>query len=195
MNGFQKRTELKKRNILEAAQELFEDSGFKHVTIHEIARRAGVSPITIYNHYGSKEILVREIVKSVFSDIIEKFRVILKEKDKFPQKLESVLYLTTTLASRFQGELFGPVLLGDAEIRRLEESVWKKERQVLIVELFKQGKEQGYISRKISQKSIEVFMEIFRRGIISDRALLSAIEHNQKLFHDLGFLFLYGLDG
>ena len=195
MNGFQRRTEQKKNNIMKAAVELFEVRGFKHVGIPEIARKAGVSPVTIYNHFGSKDMLVHEVTKSTFSEIIEKFQVILKKGGKFPEKLESVVYLTTTLASRFQGELFGSAMLGDAEIRQLEETVWKKERQKLIVRLFNQGKKQGYISHKLSQKSIEIFMEIFRRGIISDRSLIGAIEHNPKLFHDLVFLFLYGLDG
>lgn len=48
--------------ILDAAVEVLAERGV-HAPIEEIARRAGVSKQTVYNHYGSKTDLVRTLVE------------------------------------------------------------------------------------------------------------------------------------
>ena len=62
MDRFERRKEQKKSNIRQAALELFKTYGFKKVSISDIAHKAGVSPVTIYNHFGSKDELVRDVV-------------------------------------------------------------------------------------------------------------------------------------
>lgn len=54
--------------ILEAAAKAFGESGFL-TPMDEIARRAGVSKQTIYNHYGSKADLIRAIVEQRVGEI------------------------------------------------------------------------------------------------------------------------------
>jgi len=51
----------KSEAILEAASELFVTKG-PSASLEEIARRAGVSKQTIYNHYGSKAELLRALI-------------------------------------------------------------------------------------------------------------------------------------
>ena len=51
----------KTQAILDAAAEVLAERGFS-ASIEEVARRAGVSKQTIYNHYGSKTELVRTLV-------------------------------------------------------------------------------------------------------------------------------------
>ena len=51
----------KTQAILDAAAEVLAERGFP-APIEEVARRAGVSKQTIYNHYGSKTELVRTLV-------------------------------------------------------------------------------------------------------------------------------------
>lgn len=50
--------------ILEAAAEVFLEAGFGHASMDEIARRAGVSKATIYNHFDSKPELFGAIVRN-----------------------------------------------------------------------------------------------------------------------------------
>jgi len=71
MDGFDRRKEHKKESIVRAALELFQTYGFKKASINEIAHKAGVSQVTIYNHFGSKEGLVREVVKKLYIDILQ----------------------------------------------------------------------------------------------------------------------------
>lgn len=50
----------KSEDILDAAAEVFSERGLEG-PVEEIARRAGVSKQTVYNHYGSKEELLRAL--------------------------------------------------------------------------------------------------------------------------------------
>ena len=50
--------------ILEAARRLFTAHGFDGASMDQIAAEAGVSKLTVYSHYGDKEALFVEVVKS-----------------------------------------------------------------------------------------------------------------------------------
>ncbi|WP_225834384.1 TetR/AcrR family transcriptional regulator [Streptomyces sp. NK08204] len=56
------RAEAKRRAIVEAARELFLREGFE-VSVDAVATAAGVSKVTVYNHFGSKEALFIGAVK------------------------------------------------------------------------------------------------------------------------------------
>src|SRR5690625_2379966 len=62
MDGFKKRTEQKKKDILDAALKLVIKYGIKKVSINEIAKDADVSQVTIYNYFGSKDQLIDEVI-------------------------------------------------------------------------------------------------------------------------------------
>src|SRR3954466_473190 len=48
--------------ILHAATELFRQYGFKTITMDDIARRAGISKKTLYQHFANKEEVVNESI-------------------------------------------------------------------------------------------------------------------------------------
>ena len=50
--------------ILEAAKRMFTLHGFDRVSMDQIAAEAGVSKLTVYSHYGDKEALFAQAVKS-----------------------------------------------------------------------------------------------------------------------------------
>jgi TetR/AcrR family transcriptional regulator, cholesterol catabolism regulator len=56
-----KQQELKRKRLMEQAERLFLEKGYKAVTMEEIAAAAGISKMTIYNQYHSKENLFTEI--------------------------------------------------------------------------------------------------------------------------------------
>ena len=52
-----------RERILEAAATLYKDSGFRGTTTRRIAEEAGVNEITVFRHFGSKEALLREVIR------------------------------------------------------------------------------------------------------------------------------------
>ncbi|QNR98057.1 TetR/AcrR family transcriptional regulator [Stenotrophomonas sp. 169] len=54
----------KRAAILDAAKALFVEQGYTGVSMDTIAAQAGVSKLTVYSHFGDKEALFTEAVKS-----------------------------------------------------------------------------------------------------------------------------------
>lgn len=63
--------ELRERQILTLAGELFAEQGFTGASMDELARRAGVSKPVIYSLVGSKEQLYRRCVELLSADLSE----------------------------------------------------------------------------------------------------------------------------
>ena len=60
LNGYERRTKAKKESIVNAARKLFTTRGITDVSIKEIAAKANVSQVTIYNIFGSKNALQKK---------------------------------------------------------------------------------------------------------------------------------------
>jgi AcrR family transcriptional regulator len=195
MDGFERRKEQKKEVIVRAALELFQTYGFKKASVNEIAHRAGVSQVTIYNHFGSKEGLVREVVKKLYLDILERFKKIIRGDRPFLEKLETIVFDKTQLAGQYQGELLQEALSRDPEIQQFTESIWQKEVNQLMIDLFDEGKKQGYIDQQLSREAIMLYLDIMRKGVFNSPGLPDEIKRNPELAGELTSLFIYGLNG
>lgn len=64
-----KKSEAKKRAILDAALEEFESKGFTCARVDDIAARAGVSKGTIYNYFENKEALLTGLAEEVATQL------------------------------------------------------------------------------------------------------------------------------
>jgi len=195
MNGFERRKEQKKENIRQAALELFKLHGFEKVSINDIAQKAHVSHVTIYNHFGTKEELVREIVKTLLLDTLEKYRAIIKGGGTFPEKLEIIVFDKAEIASQYQGELLQSVARSDLAIQHFIESLWQKEVNQLTLDFIEEGQRLGYINQELSHEAILAYFEILRKGIFASSRLLANTVRDVKFVRDLISLIHYGLVG
>ena len=60
--------------IAEAAAELFAERGYRGASVDEIARRSGVTPPVVYEHFASKRELYRELLERHFAELREVWR-------------------------------------------------------------------------------------------------------------------------
>lgn len=194
MNGFERRKEQKKESIRQAALDLFKLYGFEKVTINDIARSANVSQVTIYNHFGSKEDLVREIMKTLLQSLLEKYRATIKGEGTFIDKLEILVFDKIEMLIQYQGEFAQKMIRVDPEIRQFFDDTWWQEVNQLTTDLFEEGKREGYVDKDMSNDALLVFYEILRRGIMASPGLVNMTQ-NTKLLRDLKALFRYGLSG
>lgn len=59
--GRRRRAQLTRRTILQAAQRLFEERGYRPTTVTAVAHRAGVAPETVYKIFGTKAALAKAV--------------------------------------------------------------------------------------------------------------------------------------
>ena len=195
MDGFERRKEQKKENIRRAALELFKIYGVKKVSINDIAGKAAVSPVTIYNHFGSKEELVRDVVKQLILSLQEKYQAIIEGEGAFLEKLESIIFDKMEIGRQYNQEFIQTALSNDPEIQQFIDSIWETKVNQMMIDFFEEGKRQGYINPELAQDIILLFTDIFRRGIMSRPDLFAAPEHNERLIRELSYLYLYGVMG
>jgi len=195
MDGFKRRTDRKIEDIIRASLELFQAHGFKKVSIGEIASKAEVSPVTIYNHFESKEGLIREVVKRLYLDFLGKFKVVIKSDKPFLEKLETIIFDKTQIADQYQGELIQEAISKDPVIQQFVESMWQWEVNQLMMDLFEEGQSQGFIDTKLSKEAFMMYMHLLRQGVYHSPEFADEIRRNPRLVRELTSLFIYGLNG
>ena len=195
MDGFQRRKEQKRDNILKAAFELFQIYGFKKVSINDIAYKANVSQVTIYNHFGSKDGLIREVVQAQLQSILDRAREIMAEDKPFPEKLETIVFDKTEIASQFRGELMKTALQNDPEMQQSIDSLWQTKVNQVTIDVIEEGKRQGFINPQQSHEALLLYLEILRRGVFASSDLIEKIEPDTDFFRELNYMFIYGLIG
>lgn len=189
------RMEQKKDRIRRAALRLFQLRGFKKATIREIAREADVSQVTIYNYFGSKEELIRDVVKGVFLDVLGKYRAIVEDERPFLEKLEEVIMGKMEMAGQYRGELMQKVLSNDPEMQQFAGSLYDGQIRRMMVNFFEEGKRQGYVNSELSREAIMLYSEIFRYGLMAKPDLRVDSKRSVRLMRELMTLYLYGVMG
>ena len=195
MNAYERKVDKNKERILRATLELFQVRGIKKTTTNDVAHKAGVSPATVYNHFGSKEDLVHAAVKYFLASTAADFRNIMEGDLPYYKKLEQILLNKSELLGQYQGEIMQMLISEEPEIRQVVESVSRVEITPYIIEFYEEGKRQGYINPELSAKTIMHFSEIIRRGMAAESSLSEDSEHNRKLLQELIPLYLYGILG
>lgn len=195
MSRFDHRKERKKESIRRVALELFQIYGFKKVTINEIANKANVSPVTIFNHFGNKEELVRDVIKTLIQSLLEKYKAVVGSEQTFIEKLEFILFDKTELVRQYQGELIQRALSSDPELQLFIENIWQTEINQLMLKFYEEGKRQGYINPELSQKSILAYTSVFRSGMMANPDLSAELGQDTELIRELISIYLYGLMG
>lgn len=189
------RTNQKSEVIRRTALRLFQVHGFKKVTIREIAREADVSQVTIYNYFGSKDGLVRDVVRNSMLDTVARFQELLAEDRPFLEKLEDIVLRKTEAVSQYRGELVQKVVSDDPEMQGFIEGVYDREIKPMIISFFNEGKRQGYVNPGLSEEAILTYTEILRYGLMAKPELMAAPHKSSGLVQDFMALYLYGLMG
>jgi AcrR family transcriptional regulator len=89
---------LKESNIILAAEQVFAEVGFKNAKMEDIARKAGITKVTLYTYYQSKENLYLAITYKALQQLIERYYATI-DRFKDDTGLECVLAIFDTFMS------------------------------------------------------------------------------------------------
>lgn len=199
-NGFTRRKEQSKDDIRKAARELFSQFGVEKVSIVDIARKAGVSQATIYNNFGSKETLVREFVTTMVDQLVSRVEAVLSHDQPYWKKMAAfILFLSAVMAGGRPGDAdgaginSGTNLQNDPEIKKIRAAAQEK-MTALLLELIREGKEQGHIQADLSEDAFRVYFKAFMDVFIEPQ-FQQRYAKDPKLVRDLGAIMIYGLSG
>ena len=143
MNQYQKTTEKKQQAIIQAALRLFKDKGFKQTSIKSIAEAAEVSPVSIYNYFGSKDNLVALCVNDLFEEITQQAEDILKSNLAFNTKLDQALDLCQEKMSQQISDYFQDKTVRDSAFSSLLTKAITAKNGIFIALILISGKKRG----------------------------------------------------
>ncbi|HHW14751.1 MAG TPA: TetR/AcrR family transcriptional regulator [Firmicutes bacterium] len=192
MNGFERRRKEKTDAILRAALVLFSARGVKDVSVAEIAAKAHVSPVTIYNYFGSKDNLAKQVFFALMDQKMAEAERLFTSDLSFREKLESLFRFEIEAASEPTMDLVQHAYPADPDVQRLVEEYYRTKTIPLITNLIEQGKREGAVPSSLSTEAVLLYMEIFRRALARPDFYSTL---SKKVSLDLIALFFYGLQG
>ncbi len=77
-----------KQTIRQTAEKLFQERGYAAIGMRELAREVGIEAPSIYNHYKSKDALLREICFDIAEQFFKAFDAAVMEEEKGGKKLK-----------------------------------------------------------------------------------------------------------
>jgi AcrR family transcriptional regulator len=136
-----------REQILQVAHDAFTRKGFASASVSEICTEAGISPPTLYYHFGSKDGLFEAVVEEALS--LDAFRDVLREAvASGPDVWANLGAWVRTYLACFPTHLLNPGLhlqnstqLNDTSLRRLQMGL--SDIYQLIKDLLQEGIEAG----------------------------------------------------
>ncbi len=191
MDGFQKRTRKKQRDILEAALQLFLLHGIKKVSIAEIAQEANVSQVTIYNYFDSKDKLIHQAIKHYIDQSYQHYQEILNSEEDFPEKIKNIIFNKRGVADTVHEEIYQYLMNDLNNEQSYLDRVYREKSIPFFQQLISEGKKKGYINADISEEAIMFYIQMLK-----DQMQKKEInEYILPITEDILNLFFYGIMG
>jgi len=192
LDGFEKRRNEKKKAIMQTALELFDQYGFDKITVTEIADKAHVSKVSIYNFFESKDNLRRIIIKDILNESTEKIKTLIETDGSFIEKIEEYIQIRTWYYGKYSLRFFFDAVESDPELRKYLDSFNACNKQ-LVMTFIEKGKDSGVFSPDASDAAIEIYIDMIQTYLMHNKEIRDRIEHNPELARELNMLFMDGL--
>lgn len=190
MNGYERRTELKKDKIRAAALELFCMYGTDKTSINEIAQKAGVAPASIYNYFGSKEGLMKDTIINLLESGWKARKELWESDLPFPELMKRAISMNYNFIDQINLETLRALFNADPEIKKLVDDFHKNRYPYIVGKFLEKGLAEGYIRKALSVEAATVYLKMYQ-DVLQQPELLK--NRNKELLKELCDLMLYGL--
>ena len=148
-------SDVRRREIIEAARVVITDHGMQALTIGSLARAVGVSEGAIYRHFRGKKRIIAGLIEDIDSRLNQRINLMDGDPDAGLKRLEQVLK-DNAAPSKVTGVSFmviAEVLMnGDDELRRLMQTAIDRHLAMIEAQL-SAGVQKGEVSTDIDLKA------------------------------------------
>lgn len=194
MNGFERRTNLKKNSIRQAALTLFRQYGIAKVNMNEIARQAKVAPATLFNYFGSKLGLIEDLLTELMDRQLERHEAVWGSDRPFPDKMKRLLLGEADILKEISFAYQESGVIEHEAILDLFARYQREKVMPFYLRLIHAGQAEGHIPSHYSVQSIVDYLDMYRNqtGRLFETA---PVDERGKRLEDFVELFFYGLNG
>ncbi|WP_082246202.1 TetR/AcrR family transcriptional regulator [Bacillus gaemokensis] len=192
LNGFEKVKEKKKRAIKDAALLLFSERGFNEVKIEDIAKEAKVSQVTIYNHFGSKDALFRELIQEFATTEFQFYQELASENMPFHEMMHKMIVRKMERGGIFHPDMLLQVIQKDPELRAFIYGYQNETVLPWFLEILENAQRKNEINPNLSKEMMLLYIQMFSK--LGDDYGLQLLEGDrEKHIQDIVTMFFYGL--
>ncbi|MFD1678003.1 TetR/AcrR family transcriptional regulator [Alicyclobacillus fodiniaquatilis] len=191
MDGFEKRRETKKAQIRHAVLLLLTTQS-EDFTIRKVALQAGVSQVSIYNFFGSKDGLLMDVLKTYIKDKTSMYSKYLEDDLSFEETIQVIMMEEKKILSLTHSVLAH--VAQPQELMNLLKKLQEAQLVPILIALMEMAKSQGVINEDLAIADLLFYISMYQREMLrlsnQDRAAEPEISE-EKLIH----FFFYGLIG
>ncbi len=155
-----------RREVIErAATEVFAERGYHSASIDEIARRSGVSPPVVYDHFASKRDLHRRLLERTRDELLEMWREHLFSPEPVDVRVPGAIeaWAGYVESHPFAAKMYFQHASGDPEAQADHQQIQAQARTALGVLL---GQEPGAeLIAGSDAEALEMAAEVMRAGL------------------------------
>lgn len=160
-----------RREVIErAAAELFAERGYQGASIDEIARRSGVTPPVLYDHFASKQELYRRLLERHFAELRGVWREHLAGDDAEQRIARSFdAWFAYVEAHPFAGRMLFRDTTGDSQLKAIQEDVAARSRAEILPMLAAEPGTEG-LAGTAPEEGLEMAWVVMR-GVLQGLAI------------------------
>ncbi|MBB6732185.1 TetR/AcrR family transcriptional regulator [Cohnella zeiphila] len=195
MNGFEKRAERIKEKIKSTVFRMLQTWEPKKIRIADIAAEAGVSQVTIYNYFGSKEGLIRETFRDYVGRSVRDFEEFIGSGPSMKEVISYALQYDKLMYRAFSPEMVKQLVIDDSEIAREVDEMYRSRILPFMERFIEEGRRRGEISAKVSTQTIMTYIGIMYNQMQASLDLMQKSGDPEKFLEEAVHLFFYGICG
>ncbi|MEK5479055.1 TetR/AcrR family transcriptional regulator [Paenibacillus sp. FSL R5-0407] len=195
MNGFEKRAQRIKEKILRATLNLLRTTDPKRIRIADISKAAKVSQVTIYNYFGSKEALLRDVFIGYIDKAIAEFIEFMDGKHTLKEKIEYIIFLEKEAYSDLPPGAIKDLVEDDPELGAYIEKVYQEFTTPLVTRIIEEGKASGEIAPDMPLENVMAFIQLYMNQYQAILNMAAQSPDRDKFLEGMVQMFFYGVCG
>lgn len=170
MNGFEKRTEEKKKQIVEATFDIINsENGLAGLTIDEVIARTSVSKATVFKYFGNKEALIYQVFFEFMDELKDSAKRIMEQNLSFEETLikmsENKIDYLKRVDQQFYLDLMAYYMKRNNQQFSEMMDEYTKESLNMMLDLFHRGRKEGKVDLKYSDEFLLLYFQAMIEGI------------------------------
>ncbi|OPY30575.1 MAG: transcriptional regulator BetI [Methanocella sp. PtaU1.Bin125] len=167
-----KTPEIRKGELIEAAEVLFREQGYKQTSVNDIVKKVGVAQGTFYYYFKSKDDILNAVIEHYIDVYRRSLERLLSDESMSACRKIEIIANTALAMHKYDQNLF--------EFIHTEENLVTHQRYILksfdiviplITRIVEQGKEAGIFDVAYPRESVEMLVYAF--GYLEDRIAMS----------------------
>lgn len=183
-----------KERIINTAKQKFLKHGFYKVSMDSLVQELRTSKSSVYNHFSSKDELIRAVVDRLNREINNRLEEILNDdKLSFKGKLVSISVFTKNLLSSVSEEFLKDLEINTPEIWEYYQESRRERINKYYRQLFEAGAREGVVRSDISIDMIlAVYLNLTELPLKAEYIAFLGDE-NQNIYEEVTEIFLNGI--